>query len=162
MNNEWYTPEHVLDKVREVLGEIELDPASCALANERVKATEYYTSGLDKEWKGKVFCNPPYSAKLLKQFTTKFDREAVNGNMSEGIILTNSGTDTLWNQSLADYLQVYTVGRISFLQPDGTTLGSPGRGQCFTYWGPNARKFVEVFCSDGFCWLPNWGHLCLS
>ena len=44
-SNEWYTPEWVCNKVREVMGSIELDPASCEYANKFVKADNYYTPG---------------------------------------------------------------------------------------------------------------------
>lgn len=157
-NDEWYTPTHVLLLVREVLGTIDLDPASCEIANERVQATKYFTAsdnGLTKEWNGKVWCNPPYSAALIKKFTAKLVEEYNKGNTTEAIILTNSGTDTLWNQPLTAGVQVYTLGRISFLLPDGSEKGKGGRGQCFTYFGNNPQKFIEVFTRDNFCWCPN-------
>lgn len=161
LNNEWYTPEYILDKAREVLGQIELDPASCAIAQDRVRSLNYFTeedNGLIHEWKGKVWCNPPYSATLIKKFTAKFLEQYNNGNMVEGIMLTNSGTDTLWNAPLSKGVQAYTIGRISFLQPDGTQKATGSRGQCFTYFGPNPDKFIEVFTRNNFCWVPN---LCL-
>lgn len=157
-NDEWYTPEYWLELAMEVLGEIELDPASCLIANQRVKANVYFSEkndGLSKDWKGKVWCNPPYSTVLIKKFTKKFFDEYEKGNITEGIILTNSGTDTLWNQNICKGIQVYTIGRISFIQPDGTEKSTGSRGQCFTYVGPNPLKFIEVFTRDNKCWCPN-------
>lgn len=161
-NDEWYTPPFIIDKVKEVLGYIDLDPASNEIANKVIQAPAYYTkenSGLLKPWHGKVWCNPPYSAALIKRFTAKFLEEYETGNMTEGIILTNAGTDTLWNKPLSKGLQAYTIGRISFLQPDGTQKATGSRGQCFTYFGPKKQLFVDVFTRDGFCWVPN---LCLT
>lgn len=158
-NDEWYTPDSVLDRVREVLGFIDLDPASSEIAQNRVKAHKFYTketNGLIHTWEGKVWCNPPYSAALIKKFTAKMYEEYSNGNMLEGIILTNSGTDTQWNRPLANGLQAYTIGRISFLMPNGEKKATGSRGQCFTYFGQNKNKFVEVFTRDNFCWVPNW------
>lgn len=160
-NDEWYTPDHILEKAREVLGTIDLDPASSLIAQSRVNAGSFLTkeqNGLLVPWQGKVWCNPPYSAALIKKFTAKFLEEYQKGNMVEGIMLTNSGTDTLWNKPLAQGVQAYTIGRISFLQPDGTQKATGSRGQCFTYFGPNPSKFIEVFTRDNFCWVPN---LCL-
>lgn len=157
-NDEWYTPDYVLDLAREVLGNIDLDPASCEIANARVKADKIFTAddnGLKQDWHGKVWCNPPYSAALIKKFTQKVHDEYYKGNIEEAIILTNSGTDTQWNAPLSNGVQVYTLGRISFLQPDGTEKGKGGRGQCFTYFGNNPHKFIEVFTRKGFCWCPN-------
>jgi len=60
---EWYTPEWVAELARRVMGSIDLDPASCDVAQRTIKALEYYTredDGLAKPWVGNVFCNPPY------------------------------------------------------------------------------------------------------
>lgn len=158
MNNEWYTRPEIIDLAREVLGEIDVDPASNNIAQQWINSKTFYTeetNGLDKPWPGKVWCNPPYSTALLKRFTKKFLEEFNNGNMKEGIMLTNSGTDTAWNLPLQHGVQVYTNGRISFLKPNKEEAGKPSRGQCFTYFGPNPKKFIEVFTRDNFCWCPN-------
>lgn len=158
-NDRWGTPKDIIDqRVRKVLGNIDLDPASEPVFQINVEADKYYTeadNGLLYPWHGRVWCNPPYSAALIKKFTAKFADEFLIGNMYEGIILTNAGTDTLWNQNLIGGVQAYTKGRISFIQPDGTKKATGSRGQCFTYFGHNPEKFIEVFTKDGFCWVPN-------
>lgn len=158
-NNEWYTPLHIVTKVNEVFGGgIELDPCSTEDANKRVKATTYYSKErncLNLEWHGKVFMNPPYSGNLLVHVLKKAVQQHRKGNVDEMIILTNSGTDTQWNQVLRNGIQAYTVGRIRFIYPDGTQAGTPSRGQVFTYYGNNVEKFIEVFTKDNFSWIPN-------
>lgn len=62
---EHFTPEAIVSAAREVLGEIDLDPASCARANERVRAREFFDEshdGLAREWHGAIFHNPPGGA----------------------------------------------------------------------------------------------------
>jgi hypothetical protein len=62
LTQEHYTPDHVVEAARRTLGGIDLDPASCALANERVKAERWFGlpgDGLAEEWFGRVFLNPP-------------------------------------------------------------------------------------------------------
>lgn len=62
---EHYTPAPIVEAAREVLGGIDLDPASCSLANEVVQAAAFYgpgglaPDGLAETWIGRVFLNPP-------------------------------------------------------------------------------------------------------
>lgn len=66
--NEHYTPPEIVAAAREVLGEIDLDPATCAVANRVVRARLFCSeqqSGLDQSWTSfddkpaRVFLNPP-------------------------------------------------------------------------------------------------------
>ena len=55
---EWYTPPEILDVARAVLGGFDLDPFSCAVANERVQAARFFTKeddALKQEWFGRVW-----------------------------------------------------------------------------------------------------------
>ena len=45
--NEWYTPKNIIESARAVMGDIDLDPASSALANDIVQAKDYYTTNED-------------------------------------------------------------------------------------------------------------------
>lgn len=64
-SSSWYTPPEIVDAAREALGgQIDLDPASCAVANDTVKAARFYSleageDGLSLPWRGRVFLNPP-------------------------------------------------------------------------------------------------------
>lgn len=57
---ELYTPDYIVEAARATLGGIDLDPASCAIGNEVVKATRYFDrDGLTQPWAGRVLLNPP-------------------------------------------------------------------------------------------------------
>jgi hypothetical protein len=64
---EWYTPAEILHAAREVLGPIDLDPASDAIGNETVRAAEFITAeddGLTYSWSTPwdpvtIWMNPP-------------------------------------------------------------------------------------------------------
>lgn len=63
-NQEYYTDKLILDLVHEVLGCIDLDPASNSLANNTVQAKTFYCKtddGLSKQWFGNVWMNHPFS-----------------------------------------------------------------------------------------------------
>ena len=60
---EWYTPKFYIRLALRVLGKINLDPASNALAQTWSEAEYFYTISIDgfsQKWFGKIFLNPPY------------------------------------------------------------------------------------------------------
>ncbi|CAL9957898.1 DNA methyltransferase [Vibrio phage 1254] len=60
---EWYTPPWLLERVKRILGDIDLDPASCSTANINVGAKQFFTKesdSLNREWNGVVWMNHPY------------------------------------------------------------------------------------------------------
>ncbi len=62
---EWYTPPEIMGVVRLLLGEIELDPASCETANKIVGAKRFFSKsddGLSQDWKAEtLWLNHPFS-----------------------------------------------------------------------------------------------------
>ena len=153
-NNEWYTPKKYVDAARNVLGHIDLDPASCAYANKTVQAEHFYSvedDGLTKEWCGKVWMNPPYNAEGVTKFTEKFVDEYNTGNIKEGIVLVNNATETSWfvNMVSAASAIVFPRGRIRYESPTKESL-APLQGQAFLYFGKNTEKFFECFSDIGW------------
>lgn len=153
-NNEWYTPKQYIELAREVLGEIDVDPASCEYANETVMAKQFYSienDGLTKHWYGKVWMNPPYAADFVSRFTEKFIEEYDSGNITEGIVLVNNATETSWFINMVQYAKavVFPKGRIRYESPTKET-NAPLQGQAFIYFGENAAKFISTFSSVGW------------
>jgi DNA N-6-adenine-methyltransferase (Dam) len=139
------------------MGGIDLDPASSDRANQHVRAGQYYTarrSGLAHDWFGRVWLNPPYAMPLIRQFVARMCTAFVAGQFSEGILLTNSATDTTWwdlahRTSQATCL---TRGRIRFLEAKEGELverPAPMLGQTFFYFGVQRDSFAEVFAQFG-------------
>src|SRR5206468_2070780 len=83
---EWYTPAEYVEAVREVLGGIDLDPASSDAPQRTVRAVEYHTAatdGLAHPWRGRISLNPPYRADLIAAFVAKLLAEHGAGNVPE-------------------------------------------------------------------------------
>lgn len=153
-NNEWYTPAKYVELARKVLGEIDVDPASCDYANKTIKAKTYYTidnNGLDKQWNGKVWMNPPYAADLVQKFTDKMVSEFESGNTNEAIVLVNNATETQWfNNMIQDASAVaFPNGRIRY-ESTSREMNTPIQGQAFIYFGNNKNKFCDVFKEIGW------------
>jgi phage N-6-adenine-methyltransferase len=151
---EWYTPTQYIEAARKVLGSIDLDPASCEIAQETVKAAQFFTiddDGLKQQWRGRIWMNPPYARGLINDFVGKLISEYQAGNVSSAIMVVHSTTDTSWFQAAARVASAlcFTDGRIEFYRPDGDS-GSPTLGSAFFYFGPNADRFAEVFGRFGF------------
>lgn len=152
--NEWYTPPDLIAAAREVMGGIDLDPASCELANSCVQATKYFTAqdnGLTKAWFGRLWLNPPYSQPLMSQFSA-----AVVSKRDEydaACVLVNNATDTDWLQIMLGECNAacFLRGRVKFIDKEGDPSGAPLQGQVVLYFGDDSSKFADVFC--GFGWV---------
>ena len=160
-NNEWYTPEEYIEAARLTMGGIDVDPASNDLAQKTVKAKIYYTAetnGLDKEWKGNVWMNPPYSGNLIGEFCDKLLAEIESGNVTQAIVLVNNATEAQWFRSLVDkaLLVAFTRRRVRFIDQDGNPSGAPLQGQAIIYIGKNEDKFLEAF--SPYCWISKVCH----
>lgn len=153
-NDEWYTPQDLIERARRVLGSFDLDPASNDMAQEKVQAGTYYTAetnGLDHEWHGNVWLNPPYSQPLIGQFIEKLVEEVEAGRCTGAVMLTHNYTDTRWFQTAARAADAicFTRGRVKFYSPSGA-IAAPTQGQAFFYFGNDVAGFAAEFAEVGF------------
>jgi phage N-6-adenine-methyltransferase len=151
-SDEWYTPERYIESARAVLGGFDLDPASCAFAQNTVRAKRFYTKaddGLSKKWRGRVWMNPPYS-KIIASFVAKFIEAHDRGDVPAGIVLVNNCTDTDWCQAmLRRFDACFTNGRIAFVNARGDAVAGTRQGQVFFYAGPDREAFAREFDRHG-------------
>lgn len=162
-SNEWYTPARYIEAARRVMGGIDLDPASCALANETVKATQFYdeqSDGLSKAWGGRIWLNPPFGringsgASKIKMFTTKLIHEHRSGAIEQAILLSTVQTNSTWFQLLWDYPLCFLAYRLHFNKFVNGKLEIESReshmlGTVFAYLGPNESAFINEFSAFG-------------
>lgn len=159
-SNEWYTPPEYIEAARRVMGKIDVDPASCEEANKVVQAKKYYTAqddGLQYDWPGRVWLNPPYGG-LTAKFVGKLVEQYKAGITTEAILLVNAhATDTDWFQLLWDYVLCFTNHRINFYGPGGQKGNGSTHGSVFVYLGPKQKKFAKKFSRFGAV-VRRWGY----
>lgn len=161
---EYYTPSVYVDAARNLMGAIDLDPASCEAAQLNIKANKFYTisdDGLSKEWHGRVWLNPPYSKTGGKSnqeiWATKLADEYIAGNVTEAILLVKSALGYKWFENLWDKWPVcFARERLSFIRNDGTDKGQSKHGTAFFYLGKNINQFTQIFKEFGRIVLPQY------
>jgi hypothetical protein len=115
-SDEHNTPSYIIEAAREVLGVINLDPMSNALANEVIRANTYYTkedNGLEKEWKGNIWLNPPFS--LADEAVDKLINSYEKGEVTSAILLLKSAIETKRYQKLYPYPFCELNKRVNFI-----------------------------------------------
>ena len=130
--DDWYTPSSIIEPARRILWSIDLDPASCALANEVVKAKKYFTiddDGLSQDWFGNVWCNPPYSDtdRWVKKALKEFREEKIN----HCLFLCNASVDSRYVHRLLYFPNCFLLGRVAFWHP-GKETGRARLGSMLT------------------------------
>ena len=148
-SNEWYTPTYVVEAARQAMGGIELDPASCELANRTVKARHYFTpadDGLSQRWQGKVWLNPPYGRPGAKIWVSKLLRELEAGRVTQACLLVNATPATRWFQPLWQFPILFTRKRIAFYNEAGQSK-SPSHSNAIVLAGVDLDR-ADVALAD--------------
>lgn len=161
----WQTPPAILQKVHELLGVIDLDPASDILANKNVGAAQFLTKeddGLQHPWQGEtIFINPPGGKLNGKSntalFWSKLMKHRDRGHLKHAIFLAFSieALQTTQNKgckSIAEFPFCVPSSRIKFVSPDNKELQSPSHSNMIIYVPGTADltdKFYSIFHSLG-------------
>lgn len=143
---EWFTPAPIVEAARLVLGAIDLDPASCAQANETVQAARFYTAeddGLAQPWSDRVFLNPPGGRGLVRQFWQRLHAHWKEGLVKQAIwigysleqLQTLQGCDV----SPLSLPLCFTNRRIAFVAPGGGKR-SPTHSNYIAYLPPHRES----------------------
>ena len=157
---EWFSPAHVVAAARDALGgAIDLDPASCAAANEVVQATNIFTAadnGLAKDWHGRVWMNPPFKRGVCELFIAKLVSEP---GVTAWVCLVSNTTESRWGHQLLSAADVvcFPSTRLSFWGPDVCPVrdGKPLQGQMIAARFNQDRsagitRFVDAFSDIGW------------
>lgn len=124
--NTWLTP---LALVKE-LGIFDLDPCGFPNYHTANKLICLPKDGLQEEWCGRVWLNPPYG-RHIESWLKKLEQ---HGN---GIALVFGRTDTSWFHRIKPDLLFFIRGRIKFLRSDFTEDTNAGHGSVLMAFGRN-------------------------
>lgn len=111
----WETPAALFDAIERAVGPFDLDPCAPDKPG-TVRAVRRYTAaedGLSREWRGRVFMNPPYG-RALPRWLAKATAEAEAGAEVVGLIPARTDT-TAWHKHVAGQADVLMLrGRVAF------------------------------------------------
>lgn len=143
---EWYTPPWLF----EAMGiAFDLDP--CDRLGRTPAANHFGSHGLEKEWYGTVWLNPPYGAKRydIVPWLEKFCEHG------DGVAIVPNRTATKWWQDVAhsSELLIFIEGKVKFLRPDGTEGKSPGYGNVLVAIGNCADRLFYSDVAGGRGWI---------
>ena len=134
----WETPQDFFDKLNNIFN-FTLD--SCAEV-ETAKCSKFYTvedDALQQDWKGVVWCNPPYG-----KYTEHFlEKAAMHGNC---IALTFARTETkmffkcVWDKATAI---LFVKGRLSFYHVTGEKGGTAGAPSVLIAYGNENAEILK-------------------
>lgn len=158
-SDEWYSPHAFIKAARTVLCEIDLDPASCPLANQVVQARRIYTkeeNGLTQDWTcATMWLNPPYGRLGMDRqhgqtelWVQRLIDEYSAGRVQEAILLVNAYLYKVWFAPLWVYPICFPTGRLSFWNEQGKSGRSP-HSSALVYFGHQVQTFVDVFSVFG-------------
>ncbi|MDR3638209.1 MAG: DNA N-6-adenine-methyltransferase [Isosphaeraceae bacterium] len=143
---EWYSPRHVVEAARIALGGcIALDP--CAEPARSVPAVRHFTAaedGLNHQWVGAAYVNPPYG-RTIGEWIRKLRTEYAEGRVTAAVVLLPARTDTDWWAELGAELVCLIHGRLTFSNA-GSNAPFPSVA---VYLGPDAESFAQAFAPLG-------------
>jgi len=136
-SDEWYTPRYIFDALNEVF---DLDPANGAIDGAHVPCrASYGANGLEREWRGFVWLNPPFGNEANKRLWLQKFFE--HGN---GIMLMPDRTSARWFQDYAPRATAscFVAPKIKFERADGTVGKQPGTGTVLFASGERAHRAI--------------------
>jgi hypothetical protein len=141
--DEWLTPPELI----RALGPFDLDPCS-PINRPWSTAEKHYTiedDGLNKNWNGRIWCNPPYGKETFKWL----EKLANHGN---GIALIFARTETIgfhreiWGKADSIF---FFKGRLKFHHVSGTQAAGSNAPSCLVSYSWVNTIFIKAAMSDG-------------
>lgn len=180
---EYRTDPRIISAAREVMGGIDLDPASSAEFNLYIRAKNFFTKkddGLKHDWFGRTWLNHPFSLgwkacthnckrkTCIKRgfhvyedipsnadWINKLERAfALDNFVTEACCITFACTSEAWFRPLFKYPKCWLHPRTNYILPSGEILRGVTKGSVVSYLGANIERFITVFRPLGSITIP--------
>lgn len=143
-SDDWYTPKYVFDALGCVF---DLDVSAPVEGPRYVPARHwFYDLGLEREWNGFVWMNPPFGHQRTK--ISWLEKFIGHGN---GIALLPDRTSAPWWQWCVPNvdLVLFVSPKIKFERPDGSIGESPGTGTVLMSIGESGNAALRMAQKNG-------------
>lgn len=144
-NDNWMSPEWLIEGARLVLGGIDLDPCTSLEANQRVQATNYVVppaNGLDLAWEAysSVYCNPPFSQ------AARWVDKAIKSDVPT-VFICNNSTSSRYGQRLLEHSDCvyFPDKRVGFLDDKGVPCRANANAQMFCLLHATSYQALRIF-----------------
>ena len=154
--DDWHTPHWVIDAAKKIMGNIDLDPASNTTANAYIQADKFYSvenSGLEHNWFGNIFINPPggKTARVSNAqiWWQKAVEEFESGRVDNIFWVCFSIEQLNLNPTMFDFLVCTLRHRLKFIKDD---YNRPSHGNALVFLSrdrSNNMAFARTFESKG-------------
>lgn len=166
------TPRAIVEAARRVLGHIDLDPMSNAVAQQTIRATVFYTEQDDcfvQPWLGRTFLNPAggFVREAWQRLMIEYGRGDVPAFIWIGFSLEQLQSlqvedydrkrkisDAYTGPSPSEFPICIPRGRLRFEDQDGMPQTQPTHANFIAYGGVEIHRFVETFGIFGKCTVP--------
>jgi hypothetical protein len=135
--NEWLTPLYIIND----LGPFDLDPCSPIIRPWNTAKNHYniIDDGLQKSWKGLVFCNPPYGTEI-----NLWLKKGVEHNNCIFLIFARLDTKFFHELVFKNAISIFFIkGRLKFHDVNGNLKGTAGAASCLIAFGIMADERLK-------------------
>lgn len=162
-SDEWITPKSIIDALG---GPFDLDPCAAVKQPWATAETMWTENGLEREWFGQVWLNPPYTRGEVGRWLGRLAEHAASDPKGRGgVALIFARTETrefhecVWGKASA---VLFLEGRLHFHYVDGRRAqANAGAPSCLVAYGEDAEVRLEDAARDrrlpgAFLW--EWSH----
>jgi len=147
LSDEWETPQQLFDILNAEFG---FQTDVCATA-ENAKCAHFYTkdqNGLDQQWSGVCWMNPPYGREIIQWVKKAFETTQQGGGNCIIVCLLPARTDTKWWQNYimqASEIR-FISGRVRF---GDAPSSAPFPSAIAVFGTPRVPTISRMVLSDG-------------